>query len=102
MSRKPSPRATADRKERASPTVQEWDLPAIGLRGLSAPDRQRFWRGFEERRRGAPYEKGNGFSRWRPVPGVELYIALYITNRSVGLFVRSFRGLPLSSTRTRA
>ncbi len=79
--------------------AHEWDLPRIGLRGLSAGDRQRFWRGFEAGRRGAPYVKGNGFSRWRPVPGAELNIALYITNRSVGLFVRGERGIPLSATR---
>lgn len=80
-------------------TAHEWDLPLIGLRGLSARERQLFWRGFEAGRRGAPYEKGNGFSRWRPVPASELNIALYITNRSVGLFVRGLRGIPLSATR---
>ncbi|WP_342363679.1 hypothetical protein [Terrarubrum flagellatum] len=84
---------------RAKPVVHEWDLPRIGLRGLSARDRQLFWQGFEKGRRGAPYVKGNGFSRWRPVAGTELNIALYITNRSVGLFVRGLRGVPLSATR---
>lgn len=71
----------------------------IGLRGLSARDRGMFWEGFVATRPGIGYVRGNGFSRWRAVPGVGLNIALYITNRSVGLFVRGQRGTPLSATR---
>ena len=33
------------------------------------------------------------------VPGTELNLSLYITNHSVGLFVRGRRGTPLSATR---
>lgn len=78
----------------------EWDLPDVPFRGLSTAERQRFWQGFELQNDGRRHEKGNGFSRWRAVPGTELLnIALYITNRSVGLFVRGLRGVPLSATR---
>ncbi|MBX3531039.1 MAG: hypothetical protein KF849_10555 [Rhizobiaceae bacterium] len=80
-------------------TTHEWDLPGRALRGLSARERRLFWDGFEAAARAAPYEKGNGFSRWRAVPATELNLALYITNRSVGLFVRGLRGVPLSETR---
>lgn len=79
--------------------AHEWDLPSRALRGLSARERRQFWDGFEAAAHGAPYEKGNGFSRWRAVPATELNLALYITNRSVGLFVRGLRGVPLSETR---
>lgn len=69
------------------------------MRGLSARDRSLFWEGFVATRPGVYYAKGNNFSRWRAVPGTGLNIALYITNRSVGLFVRGARGVPLSATR---
>ena len=46
------------------------------------------------------YGWGNVYSRWRAVPGTEFNLSLYITNRSVGLFVRGRRGMPLSATRT--
>jgi hypothetical protein len=41
---------------------------------------------------------GNTFSRWRDVPGTELVLAYYITNHSVGLFVRGQRGTPVRDT----
>ena len=81
--------------------VNEWDLPEIGLRGLSARDRKMFWDGFVALRPEIGYRWGNTFSRWRAVPGSEFNLSLYITNRSVGLFVRGVRGTPLSATRAR-
>lgn len=41
---------------------------------------------------------GNTFSRWRDVPGTELVLAYYITNHSVGVFVRGQRGIPVRDT----
>jgi hypothetical protein len=41
---------------------------------------------------------GNTFSRWRDVPGTELVLAYYITNHSVGVFVRGQRGIPCADT----
>jgi hypothetical protein len=41
---------------------------------------------------------GNTFSRWRSVPGTELVLAYYITNHSVGVFVRGERGIPCRDT----
>jgi hypothetical protein len=81
--------------------VNEWDLPEIGLRGLAHRDRKLFWDGFTALRPEISYQWGNTFSRWRIVPGTEFNLSLYITNRSVGLFVRGVRGTPLSETRTR-
>jgi hypothetical protein len=79
----------------------EWDLPEIGLRGLNGRDRKLFWDGFTHLRPEIKYGWGNTFSRWRVVPGTEFNLSLYITNRSVGLFVRGVRGTPLSETRVR-
>jgi hypothetical protein len=77
----------------------EWDLPEIGLRGLSHRDRKMFWDGFIAQRPEVVYAWGNTFSRWRAVPGSEFNLSLYITNRGVGLFVRGVRGTPLLATR---
>lgn len=77
----------------------EWDLPEIGLRRLSAADMRRFWDIYLAASPDIRYGWGNVFSRWRAVPGTELNLSLYITNRSVGLFVRGRRGMPLSATR---
>lgn len=77
----------------------EWDLPEIGLRRLSAADMRRFWELFAAARPDVRYGWGNVYSRWRAVPGTEFNLSLYITNRSVGLFVRGLRGVPLSATR---
>jgi hypothetical protein len=77
----------------------EWDLPDIGLRRLSALDMRRFWDGFVAMRPDIRYRWGNVYSRWRAVPGTEFNLSLYITNHSVGLFVRGPRGMPLSGTR---
>jgi hypothetical protein len=86
---------------RMKSAVNEWDLPEIGLRGLSARERKTFWDGFIAFRPGTGYAWGNTFSRWRVVPGTEFNLSLYITNRGVGLFVRGVRGTPLSETRAR-
>jgi hypothetical protein len=79
--------------------VEEWDLPSIGLRNLSAAERRAFWDRYAALRREVRYRWGNTFSRWREVPGTNLNISVYITNHSVGLFVRGERGASLSSTR---
>ena len=78
---------------------QEWDLPTIGLRNLSFADRRRFWDAYRASRPKVRYAWGNTFSRWRAVPGSAFNLSLYITNHSVGLFVRGERGVPLSATR---
>ena len=79
--------------------AQEWDLAPIGLRKLSAGDRLLFWERYPATRPQIKYQWGNTFSRWRSAPGTELTISLYITNHSVGLFVRGARGVPISATR---
>lgn len=88
-------------KNKVTSLVNEWDLPEIGLRGLSGADRKRFWDGFVATRPGVVYAWGNTFSRWRVVPDTEFNLSLYITNRSIGLFVRGVRGTPLAETRAR-
>jgi hypothetical protein len=45
-----------------------------------------------------PVRWGNTYSRWRDVPGTELVVAYYITNHSVGVFVRGQRGIPCRDT----
>jgi hypothetical protein len=84
-----------------SSPINEWDLRDIGLRGLNHRDRKMFWDGFIALRPEVRYQWGNTFSRWRIVPDTEFNLSLYITNRSVGLFVRGVRGTPLSETRVR-
>ncbi|HTV68819.1 MAG TPA: hypothetical protein VMF90_09810 [Rhizobiaceae bacterium] len=85
-------------KNKVTSLVNEWDLPEIGLRGLSGADRKRFWDGFVATRPGVVYAWGNTFSRWRVVPDTEFNLSLYITNRSIGLFVRGVRGIPRAET----
>ena len=77
----------------------EWDLPEIGLRRLSHRDMRLFWDRFLDARPDTRYVWGNVFSRWRAVPGTDLNLSLYITNRSVGLFVRGRRGTPHAAVR---
>ena len=69
----------------------EWDIERSGLRSMSAPEIKTFWNGYIARREDAPIEHGSLWSRWRQVAD-DLIISLYITNRSVGLFVRGQRG----------
>lgn len=78
----------------------EWDLPEIGLRRLSGADMRSFWDMYIAARQDVRYAWGNVYSRWRVVPGTEHNLSLYLTNRSVGLFVRGRRGVPLAATRT--
>ena len=79
----------------------EWDFPDIGLRKLSHLDRLRFWTGFEARDPQVRYEIGNTFARWRAVGGTDLNLSLYITNHSVGIFVRGLRGVSRNAIATR-
>ena len=61
-------------------------------------DRRRYFEGFQ---RGFPALRlrwGNTFARWRDVPGTELVVSHYITNHSVGVFVRGQRGVPCIET----
>ena len=69
----------------------EWDIERSGLRSISAPEIKTFWNGYIARRQDAPIEHGSLWSRWRRVAD-DLIISLYLTNRSVGLFVRGQRG----------
>jgi hypothetical protein len=70
-------------------------LPPIGLRKLSSADCAAFWERYATLRPGLRLLRGNRYSRWRPVAGTDIFISLYLTNRSVGLFVRGERGLSL-------
>lgn len=77
--------------------VDEWDIERTGLRSISAPEIESFWNGYIARRRDAPIEHGSLWSRWRQVAD-DLVISLYLTNRSVGLFVRGQRGERYATT----
>lgn len=74
----------------------EWDLPEIGLRRLGAQDIQLFWKRFAVAH-GDGLSHGSLYSRWRVVSH-DTVISLYLTNQSVGLFVRGQRGEPYSAT----
>ena len=72
------------------------DLPPPNvLRKLSVADCDAFWARYRDLRPALDLQRGNHFSRWRVVAGTPIFIALYVTNRSVGLFVRGERGLSL-------
>ena len=71
--------------------LNEWDFARSGLRSLSAAEIRRFWDGYIARREDARIEHGSLYSRWRHVAD-DLVLSLYVTNRSVGLFVRGQRG----------
>ena len=71
--------------------LHEWDIAHSRLRSISAAEIKRFWNGYVAMRKPVRIEHGSLWSRWRPV-GVDLVISLYLTNRSVGLFVRGPRG----------
>jgi len=77
----------------------EWDLPEIGLRRLGSQDIQLFWKRFAAAH-GPGLSHGSLYSRWRVVND-ETVISLYLTNHSVGLFVRGHRGEPYSATARR-
>jgi hypothetical protein len=74
-----------------SGTLDEWDIARGGLRSISAPEIKAFWNGYIARRKDAPIEHGSLYSRWRQAAD-DLVLSLYLTNRSVGLFVRGQRG----------
>jgi hypothetical protein len=74
-----------------SNNLDEWDIEHRGLRSISAPEIKAFWTGYIARRKDAAIEHGSLYSRWRRVAD-DLVISLYLTNRSVGLFVRGQRG----------
>lgn len=69
----------------------EWDIGRSGLRSLSSPEIKRFWDGYISFRAPVEIARGSLWSHWRHV-SEDLVISLYLTNRSVGLFVRGQRG----------
>lgn len=71
--------------------LDEWDISHRGLRSLSSPEIKRFWDGYIAFRKPVEIVHGSLWSRWRRVAD-DLVISLYLTNRSVGLFVRGQRG----------
>ena len=71
--------------------MDEWDIANRGLRSLSSPEIRRFWDGYVDFRKPVAIDHGSLWSRWRRVSD-DLVISLYLTNRSVGLFVRGERG----------
>ena len=77
--------------------MDEWDIARSGLRSLSAAEIKAFWNGYIDHRGDAPIEHGSLYSRWRRVAD-DLVISLYLTNRSVGLFVRGQRGERFATT----
>jgi len=77
----------------------EWDFPEIGLRRLGAQDIQSFWKGFAKVH-GSGLSHGSLYSRWREVEH-DVVISLYLTNNSVGLFVRGARGERFPATARR-
>jgi hypothetical protein len=78
-------------RQSSSTSLNEWDIERTGLRSISAPEIKAFWNGYVARRPAGLIEHGSLYSRWRRVAD-DLVISLYITNRSVGLFVRGQRG----------
>lgn len=71
--------------------LDEWDIARGGLRSVSAAEIKTFWTGYVARRADVRIEHGSLYSRWRRVSD-DLVLSLYLTNRSVGLFVRGQRG----------
>ena len=69
------------------------ELFPFGMRKLSSADCAAFWGRYAALRPGLHLLRGNRYSRWRAVTGTDLFISLYLTNHSVGLFVRGERGL---------
>lgn len=80
--------------------LDEWDIARSWSRSLSVPRIKRFWDGYIARREDAPIEHGSLYSRWRKVTD-DLVISLYLTNRSIGLFVRGQRGETYAATANR-
>ncbi len=84
----------------AKGALDEWDIARGGLRSISSPEIKTFWNGYIARREDAPIEHGSLYSRWRRVAD-DLVLSLYLTNRSVGLFVRGQRGESWATTANR-
>ena len=81
-------------------SFDEWDIERRGLRSISSPEIKTFWNGYIAYRKDARIEHGSLYSRWRQVAD-DLVISLYLTNRSVGLFVRGQRGERWATTANR-
>ncbi|NGO50164.1 hypothetical protein [Allomesorhizobium camelthorni] len=84
----------------ANRVLDEWDIARTGLRSISAAEIKTFWNGYIARRKDARIEHGSLYSRWRRVAD-DLVLSLYLTNRSVGLFVRGQRGERFATTANR-
>lgn len=80
--------------------LDEWDIAHGGLRSLSSREIKAFWDGYLTRRNDPRIRHGSLYSRWRHVSD-DLVISLYLTNRSVGLFVRGQRGEGHATTASR-
>ncbi len=60
-----------------------------------------FWAVFLHRAGDRRYDLGNRYSRWRPIGAEALIAACYITDHSVGVFLRGPRGERSAATRKR-
>lgn len=80
--------------------LDEWDIAHGGLRSLSSREIKAFWDGYLVRRNDPRIRHGSRYSRWRHVSD-DLVVSLYLTNRSVGLFVRGQRGEGFATTLNR-
>ncbi|MBA3447805.1 MAG: hypothetical protein H0T56_09390 [Pseudaminobacter sp.] len=80
--------------------LDEWDIAGSGLRPISAAEIKAFWNGYIARRKDVRIEHGSLYSRWRQAAD-DLVLSLYLTNRSVGLFVRGQRGERYATTANR-
>lgn len=60
-----------------------------------------FWAVFLLRSGARPYTLGNRYSRWRTVGAEDLVVACYVTDYSVGVFLRGLRGESSTATRAR-
>ena len=80
--------------------LNEWDIARGGLRSVSSAEIKAFWNGYIARRKDVRIEHGSLYSRWRQVAD-DLVLSLYLTNRSVGLFVRGQRGENWATTASR-
>ncbi|WP_406872042.1 hypothetical protein WHT83_18780 [Aminobacter sp. P9b] len=80
--------------------LDEWDIAHGGLRSLSSREIKVFWDGYLAHRNDPRIRHGSLYSRWRHVSD-DLVVSLYLTNRSVGLFVRGQRGEGYATTASR-
>ncbi|WP_246765250.1 hypothetical protein [Aminobacter sp. SR38] len=80
--------------------LDEWDIAHGGLRSLSSREIKVFWDGYLARRNDPRIRHGSLYSRWRHIAD-DLVVSLYLTNRSVGLFVRGQRGEGYATTANR-